>query len=58
MLSYLQDKGIGAAGTVRTTKTQREEEEELYRTKAQKKKKESNRGLILCLAELKLEYNS
>lgn len=58
LFSVLREKGIGAAGTVRTTKIRREEEEESHRTKAQKKKAELNRSLILCLAELKLEPNT
>ena len=57
LLSALRDRGIG---TVRTTKTQREEEEEVHGTKAQKKKAkaEPNRGLLPCLSDLKLEHNT
>lgn len=60
LFSYLRERGISAAGTVRTTKTRREEEEESCGTKEQRKKAkaEPNRGLIPCLANLKLEHNT
>ena len=50
--------GFGAAGTVRTTKTKREELEEKQDTKAQKQRKEFNRGLDTCLADLKLKHGA
>lgn len=60
VLSELREEGIGAAGTVKTSKTQREEDEESHGTKAQKRKakSESKKGLIPCLAELKTVHNS
>lgn len=58
LFTYLRDRGIGAAGTVRTSKTAKEEPKESHGTKPQKKKAEPNRGLLPCLAELELEHNS
>ena len=59
LLTQLKEEGFGAAGTVRTQKTEREIREETQGTKAQKEKiKEVNRGLHLSLSALKLEYNT
>lgn len=54
LLRQLMIEGFGAAGTVRTSKTSREEQEECSGAV----RKEVNRGLQRCLAELKLEHNS
>ena len=45
LLTVLRELGFGGAGTVRTTKTKRDELEEKHGTKAQKQQKEHNRGL-------------
>ena len=47
LLVQLEERGFGGAGTVRTTETQCEKDEESSGTKAQKEelKKERNRGL-------------
>ena len=50
--------GFGAAGTVRTIKTKREEIEEKDGTTAQKKRKEKNRGLHPSLSELRTKYGA
>ena len=56
LLAQLKEEGFGAAGTVRTTKTAREEIEEKHGTKRQKQLKEANRGLDSTLSDLKLKY--
>lgn len=60
LLAFMREyMGIGAAGTVRITKTKREEEEASRGTKAQKKRgkeKEENRGVDASLAELKNKF--
>ena len=58
LLSILRDLGFGAAGTVRVTKTKRDEYEEKHGTEAQQQQKEKNRGLITFLSDLKLEYGA
>ena len=58
LLTILRDLGFGAAGTVRTTKTKRDELEERHDTKAQKQQKEKNRGLDSSLSDLKLKYGA
>lgn len=58
LLSLLRDQGFGGAGTVRTTKTNREALEEKEGFKAQKQHKEVDRGLDYSLSELKLIYNA
>lgn len=58
MLAQLDDEGFGAAGTVRTTKTSREELEAKEGTKAQREQQEPNRGLDQGLAELKTKWNA
>ena len=58
LLSILRDIGFGAAGTVRVTKTKRDEFEEKHGTEAQKQQKEKNRGLDIFLSDLKLEYGA
>ena len=60
LLSVLRNLGFGAAGTVRTTKTQREILEEKGDEEAQKRqsKKEKNRDLLSCLSELKLKFGA
>ena len=58
LLSVLRELGFGAAGTVRVTKTKRDEYEEKHGTKAQKQQKEKNRGLDTSLSDLKLEYGA
>ena len=58
LLSQLDLEGFGAAGTVRTTSTSREELEAKEGTKAQKKFTEPNRGLDQRLADLKTKWNS
>ena len=58
LLSQLDDEGFGAAGTVRTTATSREELEAKEGTKAQKKSQEPNRGLDQQLVDLKIKWNS
>ena len=50
--------GFGAADTVRTTKTKREEIEEKDGTKAQKKRKKKNRDLNPSLPELRTKYGA
>lgn len=59
LLTQLADKGFGGAGTVRTTTTQREKDEQRSGTEAQRRKlpKEQNRGLQRCLSDLKTEHN-
>ena len=59
LLTQLEDDGFGAAGTVRTTRTEREKKETKSGTKAQQKEleKEINRGLDLQLSDLKLKHN-
>ena len=58
LLAQLKEEGFGAAGTVRTTKTAREEVEEKYGTKRQKQLKEVDRGLDRTLSDLKLKYST
>ena len=58
LLSILRDLGFGAAGTVRVTKTKRDELEEKHGTEAQKQQKEKNRGLDTSFSDLKLEYGA
>ena len=58
LLSQLDIEGFGAAGTVRTTSTSREELEAQQGTKAQKKSQEANRGLDRRLADLKTYWNT
>ena len=58
LLSKLKEKGFGAAGTVRTTKTRREVLEAEAGEEAQKQQKESNRGLLPSLSDLKLKYGA
>ena len=58
LLSRLKTLGFGGAGTVRTSKTVREEIEEKNGTKQQKAKKEYNRGLDRSLSDLKLIHNA
>ena len=50
--------GFEAVGTVRVTKTKREEEEEKNGTKAQKRRKEKNRGLDPLLSELRTKFEA
>ena len=57
LLSQLDTEGFGAAGTVRTTSTSREELEAKQGTKAQKQSTEPNRGLDQRLADLKTKWN-
>lgn len=58
LLSQLYEEGFGAAGTVRTQKTAREEVKAIHGTKKQKAKaaKAKNRGLPDCLSDLKLQH--
>ena len=56
LLAQLKQEGFGAAGTVRTTKTAREEVEEKHGTKRQKQLKEVDRGLDRTLSDLKLKH--
>ena len=58
LLSQLDIEGFGAAGTVRTTSTSREELEAKEGTKAQKKSQEPNRGLDQRLLDLRTKWNS
>ena len=58
LLAQLDDEGFGGAGTVRTTKTQREELEAKEGTKAQREHQEPNRGLDQGLADLRTKWNS
>ena len=58
LLAQLKEEGFGAAGTVRTIKTAREEVEEKYGTKRQKQLKEVDRGLDRTLSDLKLKYST
>ena len=58
LLSVLRELEFGAAGTVRVTKTKRDEYEEKHDTAAQKQQKEKNRGLDTRLSVLKLEYGA
>ena len=58
LLSQLDSEGFGAAGTVRTTSTRREELKAQNGTKAQKKSTEPNRGLDLSLLELRTKWNT
>ena len=59
LLVELEERGFGAAGTVRTTRTEREKREAKSGTKAQQKeiRKEVNRGLDPRLADLKIKHN-
>ena len=50
--------GFGAAETVRTTKTKREEHEEKSGEPAQKNQKEKNRELDSNLSDLRLKYGA
>ena len=52
------DIDFEAVGTVRITKTKREEQEEIKSTKAQKKRKEVNRSLNSALSDLKLKHGA
>ena len=58
LLTILRELGFGAAGTVRTTKTKREEQEERTANQIGGKQKEKNRGLDSNLSDLKLKSNS
>ena len=58
LLTQLDSEGFGAAGTVRTTTTSREELEAKEGTKAQKKSQEPNRGLDERLLELRTKWNT
>ena len=58
LLTQLDYEGFGAAGTVRTTTTSREELEAKESTKAQKKSQEPNRGLDERLLELRTKWNT
>ena len=57
LLSQLDSEGFGAAGTVRTTATSREEIEAKEGTQAQRRHQEPNRGLNPRLAELRTKWN-
>ena len=57
LLAVLRELGFGAAGTVRTTKTKRDELEETQGASAQKKPKK-NSGLDTSLSDLKLKYGA
>ena len=58
LLTELKKEGFGGAGTVRISKTAREEDEEISGTTKQRQraKKEQNRGIDRCLSELKLRH--
>ena len=58
LLAQLDNEGFEAAGTVRTTKTTREELKAKDDIKAQREQQESNRGLNQGLAELKIKWNA
>ena len=58
ILVKLRELGFGAAGTVRTTATKREELKQKTGTEAQKKRKEPNRGLDTSLSELKTVHGA
>ena len=58
LLAQLDDEGFESAGTVRITKTRREELEAKEGTKAQREQQEPNRGLDQGLAELKTKWNA
>lgn len=58
LLSQLDEEGFGAAGTVRTTKTRREELETEEGTKAQRENQEKNRGLDQRLTDLKIKWDA
>ena len=58
LLSVLRDLGFGIAGTVRVTKTKRDEYEEKHDTQAQKQQKKQNKELDTSLNDLKLEYGA
>ena len=58
LLSQLDLEGFGAAGTVRTTSTSREELEAKEGTKTQKKSTEPNRGLDQRLVDLKTKWST
>ena len=60
LLTELKKRGFGAAGTVRTTKTERERKEEKKGTTAQKKQlqREKGRGLNPSLTELRSTWNA
>ena len=59
LLTQLEDNGLGAAGTVRTTRTKRERKKANSDPKAQQKKleKEINRDQDPRLSDLKLKHN-
>ena len=57
LLTQLNIEGFGAAGTVRTTTTRREDFEATEGTQAQREHTEPNRGLDPRLAELKTKWN-
>ena len=58
LLIQLKKEGFGGAGTVRISKTAREEVEEKSGTTMQRQraKKEQNRGMDRCLSEIKIRY--
>ena len=58
LLTELKNLGFGGAGTVRTTKTAREDIEEAHVTKQQNKEKQYNRGLDRSLADPKLKHGT
>ena len=58
LLSQLDEEGFGAAGTVRTTITSREEIEAKEGTQAQRQHREANRGLNPRLADLRTTWNT
>ena len=59
LLTQLKKEGFGGAGTVRISKTAREEDEERSGTTKQRQraKKEQNRGIDRCLSELKFHHS-
>ena len=57
LLLQLDHEGFGAAGTVRTTTTSREEMEAKEGSQAQRQYREPNRGLAPQLAELRTHWN-
>ena len=58
LLAQLKEEGFSTAGTIRITKTDREEVEEKYGTKRQKQLKEVDRGLDPTLSDLKLKHGT
>ena len=58
LLSILRDIDFGAAGTVRVTKTKKDEYEKKHDTDAQKQQKKKNRGLDTVFSDLKLSYGA